>query len=385
METKNASKDMPKVYLASPVFIEIAKNLKVSSEKKKQILELWDQLNLIAEVKVSDERFPSEDEIRGAMIDWRANFVGCHLSHPITKEMQTNPDLYAVCTSTAGYNHIQLTDNVLYTNTPGVLHRTVADFTLSIILANLRNTINLHNFVWENKWKPGQKWDLDENLSMTMDNLHVGLVGLGEIGKEIVKRIAPWGIKITYYDIKRSTEFEKSYPSIKFEPDIKEIFTNCDIVSLHIPLVETTKHSINKDLLKLMKPYSLLVNTARGGILKTEDLLQLLESGESKINLALDVYENEPLDEETLNRFKNVANNDPELRFVFIPHNASADADTRAEMDIMILSDLIDLVKSKGLKDIENIRLIPEQRSLLQKENADKIVKFRINNYWKQS
>ena len=124
METKNASKDKPKVYLASPVFIEIAKNRKVSSEKKKQILELWDQLNRIAEVKVSDKRFPSEDEIRGAMIDWRANFVGCHLSHPITKEMQTNPDLYAVCTSTAGYNHIQLTDNVLYTNTPGVLHRT---------------------------------------------------------------------------------------------------------------------------------------------------------------------------------------------------------------------------------------------------------------------
>ncbi len=372
-----------KVYLASPVFFEITKNWRISPSNKSKIESLWKELHEIAEVKVSEKRFPSDDEIKKAMVEWGANIVGCHLSHPISKEMQTNPNLYAVCTSTMGYNHIQLVDNVLYTHTPGVLHRTVADFTLSIILANLRNTVGLHNFVWNGHWKAGQKWDLDENLSMTMDNLTLGIVGLGEIGREIIKRIGPWGIKIVYYDIFRNENFEKQYPNLKYEPELKQIFSMCDIVSLHIPLNDKTKHSINKSLLKLMKPYSLLVNTARGGILKTDDLLDLLETGEAKINCSFDVYENEPLDEPTLLRFRKVAEKNPELRFVFIPHNASADADTRAEMDIMILSDLITLVKSKGPNDLKSLRLIPEQRYLQKEENFEKLKSFRIFNKWK--
>lgn len=371
-----------KVFLASPVFIEIAKNRRVSESNKKKIEALWKELHEIAEVKVSEKRFPSNEEIRKEMLEWGANIVGCHLSHPISKEMQSNPNLFAVCTSTAGYNHIQMVEGVLYTHTPGVLHRTVADFTLSIILANLRNTVGLHNFVWNGNWKAGQKWDLDENLSMTMDNLTLGIVGLGEIGREIIKRIGPWGIKIVYYDLYRNQEFEKLYPNLKFEPDLKNIFSTCDIVSLHIPLNEKTKHSINKDLLKLMKKYSLLVNTARGGILKTEDLLELLESGQAKINCSFDVYENEPLDQPTLMRFRKIDEKDPELRFVFIPHNASADADTRAEMDIMILSDIIALVKSREPNDLKTIRLIPEQRDLQREENYKKYNSFRINQYW---
>ena len=372
----------PKVYLASPVFIELAKNRRVSEANKNRIEALWKELHQIAEVKVAGKRFPTDEEIRKEMIEWGANIVGCHLSHPISKEIQSNPNLYAVCTSTAGYNHIQMVDGVLYTHTPGVLHRTVADFTLSIILANLRNIVGLHIFVWDGNWKAGQKWDLDENLSMTMDNLTLGIVGLGEIGREIIKRIGPWGIKIVYYDLFRNQEFEKLYPNLKFEADLKVIFSTCDIVSLHIPLNDKTKHSINKELLKLMKPYSLLVNTARGGILKTEDLLELLESGQAKINCSFDVYENEPLDQPTLLRFKKIAKKDPELRFVFIPHNASADADTRAEMDIMILSDIIALLKSKGPKDLKSIRLIPELRYLQKEENFNDYFSFRIKQHW---
>jgi lactate dehydrogenase-like 2-hydroxyacid dehydrogenase len=371
----------PKVYLATPVFTEIAKNRKVSEGIREKIHNIWEKLNEVAEVRVSNERFPSEKEMKSLMINWGANIVGCHLSHPISEELQKNENLYAVCTSTAGYNHIKMVNGVLYTHTPGILHKTVADFTITIIMANLRNTVGLHNFVWNEQWKAGQKWDLDENLSSTMDNLTVGIVGLGEIGREIIKRIGPWGMKIEYYDILQNTEFESLYKNLSFEPNLENIFKNSDIVSLHMPLNDKTKHSIDKNLLKLMKPYALLVNTARGGVLNTNDLLELLESGK-KINCSFDVYENEPLDDETLIRFKKVAEKDPELRFVFIPHNASADADTRGEMAYMILKDIYDIVCSNGAKDLINVHLIPEQKYLQNKENCAEFENFRIAKRW---
>jgi glyoxylate reductase len=146
-------------------------------------------------------------------------------------------------------------------------------------------------------------------------------------------------------------------------------------VSLHIPLLDATHHIINESLLKLMKKGSLLVNTARGPILNFNDLLRLLETAEISVNLAFDVYENEPLEEKTLRRFQKIAEKNPQLKFIFIPHNASADADTRAQMAIMLLEDIISLANSSSAADLNGIRLIPESKNSLfsSKENGLKI------------
>lgn len=373
----------PKVYLATPVFREIADHPKVSREKSEQIIKLYNQLNSICEIKVSETRFPDEKTIKKVINEWKPNFIGCHLSHQITKDMLEMDEVCAVCTSTMGYNHISLVSGVLVTHTPGVLHKTVADFTISLILASLRNLINLHNFVWNNEWKASQKWDLDENLNTTIENTTIGLVGLGEIGKEIVKKIAPWGINILYFDVVRQEDFEKNYPNLKYVKQMEYIFSNADVVSLHIPLIPATYHIVGETLLKCMKKDALLVNTARGPIIDTNALLNLLERKEISINLAFDVYEQEPIDPEHLKRFKQIANDNKNLRFLFIPHNASADANTRAQMAIMILEDLITLVKSKTISDLKPLRLIPEQRYLI-KDNDKKIdiENYRISKFW---
>lgn len=373
----------PKVYLTTPVFREIADHPKVLKEKKELIIKLYNQLNSICDLKISDSRFPDEMTIKKAINDWKANIIGCHLSHQITKDMLDNTDVYAVCTSTMGYNHISLVPGVLVTHTPGVLHKTVADFTIALILSSLRNLINLHNFVWNNEWKPGQKWDLDENLNTTLENATLGLVGLGEIGKEIVKKICSWGVKILYYDVVRQESFEKEYPNLKYMCKMEDIFSEADVISLHIPLIPSTHHIVNETLLKRMKKDALLVNTARGPIIDTNALLTLLERKEISINLALDVYEQEPIDQEQLNRFKQIAKNNQNLRFLFIPHNASADANTRAQMAIMILEDLITIVNSKSLSDLKTIRLIPEQKYLItQKDKKPDIENYRISKLW---
>lgn len=370
----------PKVYLTSNVFTdeEIGSNERISPSIKDKITNLNAKLNEISILKHFKGRFPTSDQIKEEVEVFNPDFLGCHLSHPILSDVLENSNIFGVSTSTAGYNHIQRTksDDILMTHTPGVLHETVADYTIALILANLRNLIDLHNLVWNGNWLPEDKWDLDQSLSSVIDYKVLGIVGLGEIGTEVVKRFYPWGLRIIYYDKNRCHDAEELYPKLEWNEDPQEIFREADIISLHIPLNKSTEKIINKDLLKLMKKDALLINTARGGIVNIDDLLNLLEKKEIRINFSFDVYPQEPIDTETLERFKKVKSEQPEIRMIFMPHNASADADTRGRMVILFLEDLISLIESSSIEDLVNVNIIPEHKNQLSNK------KWRIYSYW---
>ncbi|MFX1310494.1 MAG: 2-hydroxyacid dehydrogenase [Promethearchaeota archaeon] len=370
----------PKVFFTSNVFSteEIGSNTKISENFRKEIRNLWHQLGQISEFKIFNGRFPSEHQIKKEVKDFNPDILGCHLSHTISSEVLKNSSIFAVSTSTAGYNHIQRTkqDDILITHTPGILHVTVADYTIALIMANLRNLIDLHNYVWNNQWTPDDKWDLDQSLSSVITDKTLGIVGLGEIGKEIVKKLYPWGIKILYYDIKQMKNFEKDFSLIDFKKNIEDIFRESDIVSLHIPLNINTEKLVNRDLLKLMKKEALLINTARGGVLDLDSLINMLENKEIQINFALDVFPIEPIDFKTLVRLKKIKENQPNIKMILIPHNASADANTRAKMNILFLEDIIKIIRSSSLKDLKEINIVPEQKKQLLEK------KWRIFNYW---
>ena len=370
----------PKVYLTSNVFKEIGSNEKISQKIREKIEILWARINLISNLNYFDGRFPTEDQIKEIVRNFNPEIIGCHLSHQISSEILENSEIFAIATSTAGYNHIQRheNDDILIAHTPGVLHETVADYTIAIIMANLRNLIDLHNYVWDGKWIPENKWDLDQSLSSIINNKVLGIIGLGEIGKELVKRLQPWGLKILYYDIKKSEQFSEKFPEIEFRSKMEDIFRESDIVSLHIPLNKYTEKLINRNFLKLMKKNALLVNTARGGVLNLEDLLELLEKKEIQINLSFDVYPQEPIDPGTLERFKKIKEENKNIRMVLIPHNASADADTRGKMDILFLEDIINIIESSNINDLSNVHIIPEHKSQLT------IKKWRIYHYWER-
>lgn len=372
------------VYLASPVFYEISQNPMVSPDLQKKIIQLYHELCEIAEVSVSPSRFPSEMEIINTVRDQEIDFIGCHISHPITSNIAQIPSIKGIATSTMGFNHIHMEPGVLITHTPSVLDKTVADFTMALILSTLRNIVSLHNGLWAGNWVPGTKWDLDDQLNHSLDNMVVGIIGMGEIGREVIKRISPWNVKILYFDLKRDETLENYIPNLIYESNIETIFSKSDVLSLHIPLNAHTKGYVNATLLKKMKPHALLVNTARGGVVNFEDLLHLLENNEISIHLAFDVYEPEPVSPEILDRFHKISQQNPELRFVFVPHNASSDANTRAKMSIIMLSDLIVLAKSKNLHDLAPLHLIPSQKDLLQKDaiQLSKIENFRITRWW---
>jgi len=369
-----------KIYFTSNVFSanDICSNEKVSENYRNTIKNLWQQLDQVSKLKFFNGRFPSEEQLKREIKIFNPDILGCHLSHSISSKILKNSDLFAISTSTAGYNHIQRTeeDDILITHTPGVLHETVADYTIAVIMANLRNLIDLHDYVWNEKWTTDNKWDLDLSLSSVITDKTLGIVGLGEIGKEIVKRLYPWGVKILYHDIKQINEFEKKYPLIEFKENIKEIFRESDIISLHIPLNKYTENLVNRNLLKLMKREALLINTARGGILDLEALLDMLEKKEIQINIAFDVFPIEPIESKTLKRLKNIKKRQPDIRMILIPHNASADANNRAKMNILFLEDIIKIIRSSSLEDLKEIHIIPE----LKKQLTEK--KWRIYNYW---
>ncbi len=377
-------KNLQRIYLTSPVFHEIANHDKVSQDKKNQIEQLWLELHKNAEVIVNNSRFPSEQRIYDVVKQNNIDFIGCHISHPITKSILELPSVKAVCTSSMGFNHIFPHPDILITHTPSIMDKTVAELAIGIIIANLRNIVGLHNYLWDGKWDPDLKWDLDENLNKSLDNLTLGIIGLGEIGREVVRRLYPWGIRIIYYDINRNQDFETSFPNLTFFEKMGDIFERSDIVSMHIPLNKSTSGIIDSSLLKQMKKHALLVNTARGAILNFPDLIRLLKSKEISINLAFDVFEPEPIPPETLNEFKKIAKDRPELRFVFIPHSGSSDADTRAQMSIVLLTNLIRLSKSKKPENIVNLQLIPSQRMFKDLNNStlEKIKKYRIWKWW---
>ncbi len=370
----------PKVYLTSPVFREIADHPKVSVKYRFLINKVWSNLNTAAQVIVSESRFPSDAEIQRAVSQNEVDFIGCHIGHRITAEVVATPSIKAVSTSNVGWNHIHLHPGVLVTNTPGVLAGTTADYTLSLILANLRNVTGLNQYVWNGQWQPGEKWDLDRHITKNTENLTYGILGLGEIGREVVRRVAPWGIHIAYHDIFQSAEMEEMYPNLNYYEDVEQLFKIADILSIHIPLDDSTRHFIGERLLRLMRPRTLLVNTAQGAIIDFEALIRLLKNKEISIHLAFDVYEEEPIPAGLLEQFRQINAERPDLRFIFTPHSATADADTRARMAATMMTNLNALVRSTSVRDIKGLNLIPPLAFI--KKEPRMLDDYRIFRWW---
>jgi glyoxylate reductase len=371
--------EKPRIYITTNVFNEIATNQRVSQKVRDEIVNAWETLQSIANVDVFDGRFPDADVLEQEITDPRTRFVGCHLSHKIEQSWLDNSNVVAVCTATMGFDHVGQVPGVLITHTPGVLNNAVGDYTVALLETALRNTNGLHDYVWSGRWEAGEKWDLDGNLSRSLDGQVLGIVGLGEIGTELARRTKPWGVKILYYDIMRREDLEATY-DMEFREDMASVFQEADIVSLHIPLNPQTAGCINRDLLSLMKDNALLVNTARGGILNAGDLLDLLEEGKA-INFASDVFDPEPIAADQLERFRAVKEKYPERRFVLMPHNASADANTRGTMARMLFEDLYWLTTSKGVDDLASCRIIALQKKAIAESGIEQ---FRISQYWEE-
>lgn len=222
---------------------------------------------------------------------------------------------------------------IIVTNTPGVANESVAEHVFALIFACSKSIIPADRFVREGKYL---RWDPNLFLSHQTWGQTIGVIGLGRIGT-FVGQIAYGGFRmnVMYFDMKRAEDFELICEA-RFAT-VDEILKEADIVTLHVPLTEKTKHMIGRDELKKMKNSAILINTSRGPVVEENALVWALR--EKEIAAAgLDVFEFEPKISKELLKLENV---------VVTPHIASATYETREEMSRIAAQNIIDVFEGK--------------------------------------
>jgi D-lactate dehydrogenase len=187
----------------------------------------------------------------------------------------------------AGFNNVDLEaakkHDIKVCRVPAYSPQAVAEHAMAIILTLNRKTHKAYNRVRE------QNFALNGLLGFDLFGKTIGIIGTGNIGKAFAKIALGFGCKVLAYDIVTDSEMEKN--GVEFVT-LKTIFKTSDIISLHCPLNDKTKHVINESSIALMKDHIMIINTSRGGLIETSAVIEGLKEG--KIGyLGIDVYEQE--------------------------------------------------------------------------------------------
>lgn len=247
------------------------------------------------------------------------------------------PQLKIVSNYAVGFDNInvdELSDRgIIVTNTPSdEVNEAVAEHTWALILGLTRRIVEADEATRRGAYKG---WEPDIFLGTSLRGKTLGIVGLGRIGKMVARRAKGYGMDVVYTKRKKDTENEKEL-GITYAT-LEELLKKSDVVTLHTPLTEETRHLINVDTLSKMKKGAFLVNTSRGPVVREHDLVEALKSGHVK-GAALDVFESEP-------------NIDPELfgmpNVITTPHIASATIEARDDMGKLAVNSLLDVFSDK--------------------------------------
>ncbi|WP_262690344.1 phosphoglycerate dehydrogenase [Kordiimonas aestuarii] len=184
--------------------------------------------------------------------------------------------------------------------TPGVNRRSVAELVISLAIAMLRQIPYATSEIKAGRWR--------QHSGRLLSGQTVGVVGCGNVGKDLIKLLQPFGCRILVNDIAERREFCQEHDAR--EVSLAQLVEQADIISLHVPLNDTTRNLFSRDVLETMKSSSILINTARGGIVDEQALLEVLEKNPLRA-AAFDVFASEPMYDD---RFLSLPN------FVATPH-----------------------------------------------------------------
>jgi len=187
----------------------------------------------------------------------------------------------------AGFNNVALDaarDKLMVANVPAYSPNAVAEYTVTLMLSLNRKVYRSVNRTREGNFK------LSGLQGFDMKGKTVGIIGLGRIAKELVKILKGFGMNLLAYDIYPDHDFAQQYGVKMVELD--ELYENSDIITLHCPLTEDNKYMINAEAILKMKYGVMIINTGRGKLIRTEDLIDGLRSHQVG-SAGLDVYEEE--------------------------------------------------------------------------------------------
>jgi glyoxylate reductase len=244
-------------------------------------------------------------------------------------ELKNLPQLKIVANCAVGHDNVDIVAaelrRVTVTTTPDVLTDATADLAWALILACARHVVEGTELVKSGRWAG---WHPELLLGIELRGRTLGLFGAGRVGQAVGRRAVPFGMRILYTARHARPEFERETGAARV--DFSRLLRDSDVVSLHAPAVPETTGIINADALRQMKPSAILINTARGGLIREEALAIALEQG--RLGAAgLDVYIEEPAIHPRL-----VA----APRTVLLPHLGSATLDARRQMAAIALANV---------------------------------------------
>lgn len=264
---------MKKLVIAGPYSAEIKKYLEDRLSNKYLI-------NYITE---REEFFKAKD----------ANFVILRTLHMDADIINSMDNLKMIQRWGAGYDTVDIKaageKGVIVCNAPGENAPAVAEMAVLLMLAVYRNIVPMHVGICNGRWLKQEIL----SRSYMIDGKQVGLIGLGNIGKMVSKIVQAFGATVHYYDVYRLAPETETELNVTYSP-MKELIKSSDIISLHVPLLDSTRHLINKDIISLMKKNAIIINTSRGGIINDQDLYEALSKGQI-LGAGLDCFEIEPV------------------------------------------------------------------------------------------
>jgi len=236
-------------------------------------------------------------------------------------EFKHLPSLKIVANCAVGYDNVDVVAaelrGVIVTNTPDVLTDATADLTWALILACARRVVEGVDLVRSGAWAG---WHPEQLLGVELRGKTLGIFGAGRIGQAVGRRAAGFGMQLLYASRTPKPDFERETGATRVE--LGPILRDSDVVTLHTPSTPETKGMINAETLARMRPGAILINTARGDLVREAALAVALEEG--RLGAAgLDVYADEPAIHPRLRAAP---------RTVLLPHIGSATHETRRRM-----------------------------------------------------
>jgi D-3-phosphoglycerate dehydrogenase len=249
---------------------------------------LFEELKKIPTLNVHPTSKVSQEELKALLPKVEGLII--RSATTITKELlDLAPNLKIVIRAGEGTDNIDKAlcaeRGVKVANTPGANNNSAAEQAVALMMTVLRNTA-----LGDSTMKAG-KWEKNFLTGLELWKKKVGIVGFGRIGQIVAKRISGFEPEILFFD---PVLMSSDMPNTKKVNDLKEIFSTCDIITLHTPLMPQTKGMITAELLNLMKKDAILINASRGGIVDEDALYNVLKDRKIR-GAGFDVFAVEPL------------------------------------------------------------------------------------------
>lgn len=255
----------------------------------------------------------------------------------IGKNEIDNSNIKLICITATGMNNVDLEyakeKNIAVKNVAGYSTSSVVQVGFSMILYFVQKLNYYKKYVDEGNWQKSELFTHIDEPFFELDKKRVGIIGLGEIGRNFAKKAKAFDCEVVYYSTSGKNS-NSEYKSISLE----ELLKTSDIISIHAPLNENTKNLLTYENMKNMKDGAILLNLGRGGIINENDLAKLID--EKEIYCGIDVVSKEPVEES--NPLLKVKNKN---RLLLTPHIGWASIEARTRLVNMVALNIGDFLK----------------------------------------